>query len=66
MHCPYCGNEQKKGCIYGDRGGLNFIADEEKKKSILFPKSIKIKGLLDGALIAYYCETCNKITIDLK
>lgn len=66
MECPYCKIKMQKGEIVGDRAGLNFISNEARKRFGIFPESIKLKGIWDGNLPCYFCESCSKIIIDVS
>lgn len=67
MDCPYCNKGMRKGNIHSDRYALKWIAEEDDKFSILFPlsKGIKLTNLEKSYITVYYCESCNKMVIDL-
>ncbi|GAA0108981.1 MULTISPECIES: PF20097 family protein [Clostridium] len=66
MNCPYCNKEMKKGIITSPKNSFDFISDEARNQSYFFPERINLKRVLDSDLVAYYCDTCHKIVIDVK
>lgn len=66
MKCPYCGGEMDSGRISSGRDTAVFIADNAKRKLGIFYENIKITNYFDSPFVAYHCEVCEKIIIDLK
>ncbi|WP_195266220.1 PF20097 family protein [Clostridium sp. 1001275B_160808_H3] len=66
MNCPYCNKEMKKGIITSPQNSFDFISDEARNQSYFFPERINLKRVLDSDLVAYYCDACHKIVIDVK
>lgn len=66
MNCPYCNKEMKKGIITSPKNSFYFISDEARNQSYFFPERINLKRVLDSDLVAYYCDACHKIVIDVK
>lgn len=56
----------KKGVIVSTKSGFDFISEEARSKSYFFPERINLKSVLDKELVAYYCDYCLKIIIDVK
>lgn len=66
MKCPYCSNEMEEGCIPSDRYSLKWVSYNEKSKSSLFSKKIKLHSILEELSVdAFYYSSCKKIIIDL-
>ena len=60
MICPYCGEEMRKGVVYGDRYKLKWIPEEKDKgffTAIFSPfiKGIDLEKDREG-IITFYCE----------
>ncbi|MGL4990832.1 MAG: PF20097 family protein [Sarcina sp.] len=71
MICPYCKKEMKNGKIRADKLPLNWYPLEEKKKFGIF--STQKVPILNGNdkvgifdVLAYYCDDCDKIIIDIS
>lgn len=67
MKCPYCNDEMTVGIIRGGRDRIKWIPKEKDKGIVLSPfvKGITILEWMDSKVEGYYCEKCNKITIDV-
>lgn len=65
MICPYCGEDMNPGVI-GSAREVIFTADNAKRKLGIFHKYIKVTGIFDSGRVAYHCEKCEKIVIDMK
>ena len=67
MLCPYCNKIMKAGKISGDRYPLKWIPED--KYSVLFSpfqKGLKLTNYWeDNSVVAFYCEECQKIIIDV-
>ncbi|WP_426349765.1 PF20097 family protein [Alloiococcus sp. CFN-8] len=71
MKCPYCDKDMKLGQIKADNvlawtpdgeSVIGFTRWARSRNSILLARWY---GFSDASLNAYYCDTCNKIVIDV-
>ncbi|OZV13758.1 hypothetical protein CIW83_02125 [Tissierella sp. P1] len=69
MKCPYCGEEMKRGFIYGDRYSLKWIPEEKDKGLIFqwFARGIKLSDAsMNNSVESFCCKNCKKIIIDVE
>jgi len=71
--CPYCQKEMKKGFVECDGRASLIWLEENKKRSIISKMRDKDcivlgkRDLLNGVNVeSNYCETCNKVIIDIR
>lgn len=72
MKCPYCGKEMKEGYIQAS-SLLAWTPKNETPVGVTrwakSPNSVTLAkwyGITDASIDACYCESCNKVIIDVK
>ncbi|WP_026508239.1 PF20097 family protein [Butyrivibrio sp. MC2013] len=72
MKCPFCGNELKKGILYGD--GRSKVHWNEGDNKLPMLEELAGKGTLSAAkysltiftIDSYYCDGCKRMIIETK
>lgn len=62
MNCPFCGNEMEKG-YFESRDGIGW---DRKKRLVKALACFFAEQPLGRTVIAYKCDKCRKIVIDIN